>query len=412
MNDDLTSFQDKTHLFFSTHMKYTHPLVIAAGALLLFGGLYLVTRTNAPSSQVFADPSANEIRVGFVGPLTGNAAAFGLPIQKSVMLAEEEINRNGGIHGKRIKVIYEDGKCDPKEAVTAIQKLINVDHIVMSIVSCSGEVLAVAPIVNEKHIPIISPIASVPDITTKGGEYTFRLYPSDALAGKVAAQYATEDLHAKKVAVISENTDYAQGLRGAFTTSFKSAGGEVAFDEVFNSGTIDFRTLALKIKDAQVDAIYVVPQTPTSGIIVVKALKDQGLTQPLLTGEALIGDAIVKDNKGVLEGIRSFDVYFDEQSAGRKHLVEAFRQKFQEELAFPSLMMDGYTSLYLVKEMLEKQGEDGQKIQQGLATLTHWKGGALDDVTFDQYGDIKWDAYALKEARNGKAETLKVFQVK
>src|SRR3989338_8480813 len=64
------------------------------------------------------------IKLGFIGPLSGDAAAYGLQIQKSMLLAIKEINERGGVNGKNLELISEDGKCTSSDAATAAEKLI------------------------------------------------------------------------------------------------------------------------------------------------------------------------------------------------------------------------------------------------------------------------------------------------
>lgn len=351
-----------------------------------------------------------EVTIGAIYPLTGDAAAVGLPVQKATQLAVDEVNAAGGVGGKKLVVAFEDGKCDGKEGATASQKLINVTKVKAILGGvCSGETLGFAPIANENKVVVISPSATSPDITTKGGAYVFRFSPSDALAGKIVAAYAMQDLKASRAAVISENTDYAQGLRRVFVESFSAKGGTVSADEVYSSGTTDFRTQVLKIKNLKVDVVYILPQAPASGIAIVKALKDQKVDAKLLTAEVLIGAEVAKDNKEVLAGVTGFEAFFDEKGDAAAKFASAYKAKYNEELAHAFYQANAYSSVYLVKELIEKNGEDGEKLQAALSTLSGWSGGALSKVTLDKNGDIEWKSYSVKEIKDGVPTQTKVF---
>ncbi|TAL19489.1 hypothetical protein EPN90_03340, partial [Patescibacteria group bacterium] len=365
-----------------------------------------VNQPAVPEKKEAPAPAAElqgEVTVGAVLPLTGDGAAYGLPIQKAIQLAVDEVNAVRGAGGKKLVVAYEDGKCDGKEGATAAQKLIGVNKVQAIIGGvCSGETLGFAPIANENKVVVISPSATSPDITTKGGDYVFRFAPSDALAGKVAVGYAKGELQAKRAAVISENSDYAQALRRTFTSAFKLAGGVVAMDEAYNTGVTDFRTQALKIKNAKVDVVYVVPQTPAPGIAIVKALKDKKVTAAILTAEVLIGRDVAKENSEVLEGVVGFEAFYNENSERAARFTQAYKDRYAEDPAFPFFMANAYSEVYLLRDLLEKDGNDGVKMQKTLTTLIKgWAGGALTDVTLDKNGDIEWKSYSVKEIKGG-----------
>src|SRR4051812_38203363 len=84
--------------------------------------------------------SASVIKIGAIGPFTGDAAVYGQPMQNTIKLAVDQLNAAGGINGKQIEMVYEDGKCDGQDGASAAQKLVNVDGV-QSIIGgfCSGE---------------------------------------------------------------------------------------------------------------------------------------------------------------------------------------------------------------------------------------------------------------------------------
>ncbi len=353
-----------------------------------------------------------EVVLGAVFPLTGNGAAYGLPIQKATELAVEEINAVSGVGGKKMVIRYEDGKCDGKEGLTAAQKLVNVDNVQVIFGGvCSSEVLGMADLVNEKKRVVISPSATSPDITKLGGNYVFRFAPSDALASTVAGRYAVEQVKAKRAAVLSENTDYPQGLRRGFKVEYETQGGRVVLDETWNTGTSDFRTLALKVKNADVDVIYIVPQTPAPGITLLQALKDQGVTATILTAEVLIGRDVAKDNAVLMEGVYGFEAAYNEQGSRAITFANAYKARYGEELAFPFFMANAYSAVYRMKELVEAVGNDGALLVSELARTKDWSGGALDGVSLDSHGDIQWKTYSVKLIKGGEVTETGIFEL-
>ena len=109
------------------------------------------------------------IRIGAIGPFTGDAAVYGQSEKNAIELAVQEINLDGGINGKKLEVIYEDGKCNGMDAATAAQKLINVDKVDIILGGvCSGETLAIAPLAEANEVLVFSSFSSSPDVTNAG----------------------------------------------------------------------------------------------------------------------------------------------------------------------------------------------------------------------------------------------------
>ena len=345
-------------------------------------------------------------KIGVMYPLSGDGAAYGLPLQATTKIAADEINAKGGINGKKLELIYEDGKCAPKDGNAAAQKLINIDKVKVIIGgACSGETLGAAPLANENKVVMISPSATSPDITTKGGDFVFRLAPSDAYAGIVAAYYAFNDLSAKKAAVISESTDYAQGLRKVFKENFAKQGGEVVADETYNPEDTDFRTQVTKVKAANPDIIYLVPQTTPKGVLLVKQVKEAGVKSQLLTAEVLIGRNVIKDNAADVEGLVGIEQRFDDKAPKAAPVIAKYKQQSGEEPPFPAFMSSAYDIVYLISDAIAKNGYDGEKIRDYLYAVKDYD-GAVGKVTIDKNGDVIL-AFSIKQVKNGQLVTLK-----
>ena len=131
-------------------------------ALLATVMLLTACSTTGPADSAMEAELPDVIKIGFIGPLTGGAAGYGQDIKSGV---EYYYTQNPTIAGKKVKVIYEDGKCNGQDAASAVQKLINVDKVKVIIGGlCSGETLAMAPIVEQAQVLIISPGSSSPAV--------------------------------------------------------------------------------------------------------------------------------------------------------------------------------------------------------------------------------------------------------
>lgn len=374
---------------------------------------WIPSRTKKQPASVPPKPevAADAYTLGAVLPLSGGASSLGLPMQKAIQLAVAQINAKNG-PGKKVNVVFGDGKCLSEDAATAAQGLIDTNHVAAIIGgACSGEVLGLAPIVNKQKVVAMSPSATLADITTKGGPYVYRLAPSDAFAGKMAAAYAANDLNLSRAAVISERTVYAQGLRKSFITAFKLLDGVVPIDETYDTGTTDFHEQARKIKEANVDVVYLLPQSGEAGANILKALADEHVTAKRLTADALLDHELAKTRADVMEGVIGFEPYFQEEVAGAEQFVKDYKAAYHEDPAYPFFMSNAYSEVYLFKDMLDKNNGRADKMQESLYHLKNWNGGSLKDVSFDESGDAQSRTYAVRKIKDGVIETVRTFSL-
>ena len=356
-----------------------------------------------PAAQ--AQITQGSYKIGVMYPLTGDGASYGLPIQRATKIAIDEINAKGGINGKKIEAIYEDDKCNPKDGNAAAQKLVNIDKVKVIIGGvCSGATLGASPITEENKVILISPSATSPDITN-AGDFVFRVAPSDAYAGIVTSDYAFNDLKTKKAALITETTDYAQGLRRVFKENFAKLGGEIVADETYNPEDTDFRSQVTKVKASAPDVIYIVPQAPPKGVLLTKQIKEAGIKQQLLTAEVLIGRNIVKDNAADMENLIGVEQKFDDKAPKAAVLLAKYKQQTKEEPPFPAYMSGAYDIVYLIADAIGKYGYDSEKIRDFLYSLKDYE-GAVGKLTIDQNGDPIME-YSIKQVKKGELVTLK-----
>lgn len=340
----------------------------------------------------------NTLKIGLVMPLTGDAAVYGQNESRGAQIAVDEINEAGGVDGKLIELIVEDGKCDGEAGAAAATKLIEVDQVKYIVGgACSGETLGFVPIAERNSVLSISPSATSPDITT-AGDFVFRTAPSDALAGSIAAKYASGEFGGRTAGIIYETTDYAQALALTFKTTFEAAGGTVPVYEGFNTGETDVSAQVLKVQSENPDIIYVVPQTPTTGALVLRQLKATSATGKVMSTEVMASDTILKDYKDHMEGVTVLEPFFDQGSQKAGAFLEKYRTQNGDFPEFPFFTASAYSDIYLLAESIAEVGYDTKAVAERLIGL-EWS-GAIGTIKFDQFGDVK-TSYLLKTAVDG-----------
>lgn len=368
---------------------FVRRIFISAVLFLLVASIFV------PGCQRKSD---EEIKIGCVMPLTGSGSLWGQNGRKGVELALAEINGAGGIGGKKVRVLFEDSQTEPRTAVSAFRKLVDIEGVKASIVDMiSSNVLAIAPIANEKKVVIISPGASSPEITT-AGDYVFRNWPSDALQGEEAASIAFKKLGWKRIGIFYINNEYGKGLRNVFGKTFTELGGQVIIEETFEQGASDFRTSISKLGRARLDGIYLIGY-PKEVPIIIKQSRELRLPVNFLGTETFEDPGILQQAGQAAEGV----LYLlpkspDPQSGKAKHFREAFRTKFGEEPGVPADV--AYDALFILKWAIERVGYDPDKIKDQLYLLKDWE-GASGLTSFDSNGDaIK--PFDLKTVKSGQ----------
>lgn len=359
---------------------------------------------NSPSSSSVSTETG-PIIIGFIGPLSGDGASYGLTEKNTTQMAVDEINNAGGINGRKVTVVYEDSKGDGKEATIATTKLIDVDKVQVILGGTfSSETLAAAPIAEKSKVILFSAFSSNPQITNSG-DYVFRNSPSDVDVAKLDANAIVNKSY-KKVALISENTDYPQGVRKIMKEVFASKGVEVVADELYGgAGTSvsDFRDSLTKIKAAKPDVIYINPAGSKSGGLIVKQARQLGIVVPLNGNFSLSGpDSLAAAGK-FIEGVTVSDT---SGLAEKGNLILAkYKQLFGSDPANLFELGAAYDRVYIIRDAIAAVGYDPDKIQAYIYGLSNYS-GALGNYKFDSNGDVVGVGFTNYVIKNGKEAPL------
>lgn len=353
----------------------------------------------APPPAAAPKKPAEPIKVGFIAPLTGDVASYGQSEKNVTILAVEEINQAGGIDGRPLEVIYEDGKCSGKDAATAARKLIDIDKVKIILGgACSGETLAVAPIAEQEKVILFSAFSSSPDVT-KAGDYVFRNSPSDNDAGKADAKVIIKT-H-KRVGILSENTDYAQGVRRVFKEEFPKVGGQVVADELHAPDAKDFRTQLLKIKEAGPEALFLNPQSGLAGGLAVKQARELGIAMPIYSHTVFSGKDALTAAGAAAEGVVFVDYPALTATSRGSSLLKKYKDRFGSGPESEYEIGSRYDSAYILAEAIKKVGLDTEKIKTHLYGLKAYD-GVLGKYGFDENGDVIGIEWTVKVVKEGK----------
>jgi branched-chain amino acid transport system substrate-binding protein len=235
-----------------------------------------------------ADPgvSASEIVIGMWAPLTGTQALIGTSERDGVQIGIDEINRTGGVNGRKLRLIaYDDGGL-PQESLSAVRRLLDQDKVFALVVgSNSGATLAAMPVINRAKAPFIASIAAHRNLFVPFSPTSFRVYANEVAQAERIVDYSLKELKVKKPAMIYTSNDYGVGGMETVTAALKKAGVEPSATVRYNQGDQDFSAQLLRIRQAGADSLYVWSFAAEAGIIVRQA-KELGLDVPMMGGGA------------------------------------------------------------------------------------------------------------------------------
>jgi branched-chain amino acid transport system substrate-binding protein len=331
---------------------------------------------------VACDKGSKEVKIGGVGPVTGEAATFGASTKNGIDLAVSEWNAKGGVLDKQIKMSFADDKGDPAEAATVYTKLIEQDKvsaIVGTVMSkCS---LAGAPICQNAKVPMISPTSTNPKVTAVG-DYIFRACFIDPFQGTVGAKFAFDELKAKKAACLFDvGNDYTKGLSEFFKAKFTSLGGEVTGFEGHATGTTDFKAQLTKILAGKPDVLYVSDYYNDAALI-AKQARELGFKGPMIGGDGWDSPKLVEVGGAAVEGCYFTNHYAKDDT---RPVVQDFVKKYQAKYSAEpdALACLAYDATNLMLDAVKRAGKaDGPDIRDALKTTD--MGVVSGQVKFDQ----------------------------
>jgi branched-chain amino acid transport system substrate-binding protein len=324
-----------------------------------------------------------EINIGEVASLTGKEAAFGQSSHKGTLLAVEEINSWGGIDGKQVALHTEDNQSMQGQSATIVKMLISRDKVVAVLGEvASSRSLEMAPICQHEHIPMISPSSTNPRVT-QIGDYIFRVCFIDPFQGTVMAKFAAQNLHIKKIAVLtSVSSAYSVGLAKYFKQTFAADGGDVAIEQKYSEGDKDFKAQLTAIKAAGVDGIFVPGYYTEAALICIQA-RELGMDLPIFGGDGWEAEELIQIGGSAVEG-KFYSTHYspDNQTPEVQEFVKKFRMRWDGET--PDAMAAlGYDSAMVLADAIHRARTTAEPQLRDAIAATRDYPGVTGKTTID-----------------------------
>jgi branched-chain amino acid transport system substrate-binding protein len=332
---------------------------------------------------------AETIKIGVVLDLTGDLGAMGTRILDGARLAADEINAAGGVLGKEVELVVEDGATDPATGFDRVKKLVTVDGVeVITGPMITGTSLLAIPYAQEQQVPLITPSATGIQISeTEGKEWFFRTCLRDDAQGMVLADIIVEGNYTRLATIVLDNT-YGKGLETAIVERLAEVGwqGEHVVSIHYAEGTKDYRTELQQIKDSNPDVVFACTYCD-DGIILFKQALDLGLDEIAWLGcDGNYGSGLFAEPGSAEFMEKAFVAGTRTVGAGSKY--DEFSAAY--ELAYgeaPQVYCDTmYDAVWAAANAIEAAGVyDGEAIRVALTGLEFE--GATGPISFNELGD-------------------------
>ncbi len=334
--------------------------------------------------------AAESIKIGVAGPFTGGSSSMGVSMRDGVRLAVDEINKAGGVIGRKLELVERDDEAKNERGVQIAQELINKEKVAAAVGYINtGVALASQRFFQEAKIPVMNNVATGSIITQQFKDelenYIFRNAAHDSIQAPMIVEEAVTRRGFKKVAILADSTNYGQLGRADLETALKAKGITAVAIEKFNIKDVDMTAQLLKAKQAGAEAVLTYGIGPELAQI-ANGMTKLGWKVPMV-GSWTLSMANYIDNAGPGgEGARMPQTFIQEPTTPKRQsfiisYLKTFNPKNQR-IDSPVSAAQGYDSIYLLAAAIKQANStEGPKIKAALEDLKTPVDGVITTYT-------------------------------
>ncbi|MFB1097998.1 branched-chain amino acid ABC transporter substrate-binding protein [Terribacillus sp. JSM ZJ617] len=359
-------------------------MALAMTSTLALGFLAACGNTDSASGG----GSSETVKIALQAPMSGGSATLGEAIKNGAAMAVEEEKAAFEEAGFSLELVEYDDQGDPQKGVSNAQ-IIGSDQDVYGVVAHlnSGVFIPSSEVYERYNIPSVSPASTATDVTDRGLKSVNRIVARDDFQGPAGAEYAVQEIGAKKIFVINDKTAYGQGLATAFAEAAAEEGAEIVGEAGITVGEKDFNGVLNQVSAADPDLVYFGGLYSEGGLL-IKQARDNGIDAAFMGGDGMDSSTLVE-----IAGDTVSNVYLT-SVAGDSSATE-FAKNYEEEYgAKPeSFSIYGYDSAKVLMEgILDAAEENGgklpakDKVAAAVRAVDDYE-GEMTQVSFDDKGD-------------------------
>lgn len=343
------------------------------------------------------------IKIGFIGPLTGEVSSYGIPVKNSIELAIEDYNNSADAKYK-VELLAEDTQGKEQGANTAYNKLVGegIVGIVGPVITAEG--LAVGSASEKNLTPIVSSSTSGDTVTLMGDKTTtrknyFRTCSNDSMGGQtIAKAVGNGTIKVSKVAILTNSdSDYSGGCTDSFVKQADADKTQIVLQDKYPSTTKDFRTYIEKVMSSGADAVYIPDYYETISTM-VKQFRDAGFKGTFLGTDGWDGVLSVKDvDKSMFYNCYYTNI-FDDRVDAVVNYTNAYKAKYNSETNMFGTM--AYDATFVLIKAVEAAGTTDSEAVCDALTKTSYDGITGHFEFDDQHNPTK--DLVIKTIKDGK----------
>ena len=342
--------------------------------------------------------ASEPVKIAAIFATTGIAAEDNAPFLQMTQLAVEEINSHGGLHRRPVELIILDNKSTSIGSAQAAKEAVQLQVAAVIGAIWSSHSLAVAPILQQEGIPMISPISTNPKVT-RIGDCIFRVCFLDSSQGKAMARVAYNELGARTAVVLKiVDEEYSLTLAKFFVNSFQGYGGKVLFDGNYKTKAVDFKDILKEVKRLQPDVVFVPGYPRDSGLLIRQAVSME-IKTIFLGGDGF--DLILDYGGDAVEG-SYYSTHWHPDVPFKKsiQLQDMYKKKYKKKIVLGSPL--AYDAVMVLADAIRRsKSVERAKIREALAETKDFN-GLTGNITFDEHGDPQNKAVIIMKLENNE----------
>ncbi len=382
-------------------MKLRKNLVLMIGVAMVVG---LPMLLDCAKKEVGV--TEDEILVGTWSPQTGPAALWGA-VARGTDCYFKMINDEGGIHGRKLKLLIRDDGYQPARTKAAAKELVEKEGVfafVSGVGTANG--MAVKDYLHNNKIPVVALATGSTLFGDPPTRYLFALYPTYTTEASLLTKYAVETLKSEKIAFFYQNDDYGkEGLKGAEDQLAKHNMGLVAKVSVEITDT-DLSSHALKLRESGADAV-IMWLLPKQAAMILKEASKIDFKPKWLTSSTLSDvDVMYKITEGLWEGV-IFDDWFELPNSDHPLTVKyrAAQEKYAPKERWGAFYAAGFAFAEPLVEGLRRAGRNltREKFVKAMESIKDWNGGTSHNITYGPDLRQGMNSIFIAKCENGRA---------
>jgi len=348
---------------------------------------------------LFASPALADITIGYIGPMTGPVAAYGIQAASGAGAAVDEINKNGGINGEKLVLKVFDDAADPKQGVSVANQIAGEGILYVVGPVTSNSAMPVSDILSENGILMVTPSSTTPELSARGLWNVMRTIGRDDQQAEYVAEYALKNWRGKRIAILHDKATYGKGLADAFRDMLNKGGMKEVYYGSINPGEKDYGVIINRLKSAKVDYIYFGGYHPEAGLL-LRQMRAQSLKVVLVGGDGLNTSELAAIAGDAVEGT----LYTSPVDRSNDPVAqESIKILAAKKIPVETFTMSGYAAVQVIAYGISRVGsaEDPEAVAaavksgESIPTI-------IGPITYGDRGDMTSRVFSLSQWKKGR----------